>query len=233
MSVTLLGNGEAKVLRGPVEGEDPKYDLFLKYRGELKLLGGQTLPNVTSRILDKDQPGNNDDPYFKGEVGGLSSTFPEYCFVVAASRYIPATYSTGGHVESRLSEEKCVSNPNHDSAPPAAAPGQPRLSYYSSGNDSLSVEIINQWFDLPEVDKAVSYELSYLNAADDAWVTLPDGDVDVSFNELYGSTGYRYWANVIFLPNQAEYSIRVRAVNPNGESEWSEARQIVRRPGGL
>ena len=65
--------------------------------------------------------------------------------------------------------------------------------------------------------------MSYLNAADGAWVTLPDGDINVAFHELDGSTGYRFWANVLHLPDQSEYSIRVRAVNPNGECDWSEA----------
>ena len=245
-SVTLLGNGEAKVLWGPVGGNKPGYNLLLKYRGELKPVGGQTLPKLTLKILDKDDPANDDDPYFRGEVGGLSPTFREYCFVVWATQYIPPTtkFVAGdevidkpGYYESRLSEESCVSNPNHDSAPPAAAPGQPQLSYYV-GRNSLSVEIINENFDLLAVDKAVSYELSYLHDAEaETWVTLPDGAVNVSFGEYdsanneghMGAELYRYWANVLHLPDQDEYSIRVRAVNPNGESDWSEARQITRR----
>ncbi len=176
---------------------------------------------------------------YRGEVGGLSNTFREYCFVVWATQYIPPTIKhvggdevidTPGHYESRLSEEKCVPNPyyDYDPAPPAAAPGQPQLWYYV-GNNSIHVKIINRWFDMPEVDNAVSYEVSYLRAEDDNWVTLPDGDVNVSFGEYEGAELYRFWANVLHLPEQDEYSFRVRAVNPNGVSEWSEARQITSR----
>ena len=65
-SVTRLGNGEAKVLWGPAGGEDTGYELFLKYRGELQLLDDITMPNITTVILDKDAPGNDDVLYFRG-----------------------------------------------------------------------------------------------------------------------------------------------------------------------
>ena len=65
-SVTRLAIGEAKVLWGPAGGEDTGYELFLKYRGELQLLDDITMPNITTVILDKDAPGNDDVLYFRG-----------------------------------------------------------------------------------------------------------------------------------------------------------------------